>query len=214
MCVQFLPQLLSAGGAVIQQVGQNQDRKDQQRLADESLRRNTELGNRAGERISQEIKNVAGANPEAERKAAQDDFMEALRKAKVADGGADFGAVPGGSDRFAADVGQARNAASAEGRGLAGNLAAIDAPQFARVNENRGLTDTATALSLLQGEGRGQDFLAQLRAARAPGSGLQDIGSGLTAFGTAYAGREQPAKLKKPLFGALPVQGTYNGSPA
>lgn len=201
MCIQALPALLSAGGAVVQQVGQNQDRRDQARLADEALRRNTALNNRAGDRISQEIKTVAGANAEGERKTAQDDFMDALRKSKTADGGADFGAVPGGSDRFSADVDQARTAASAEGRGLAGNLAAIDAPQYARVKENQGFTDTATALSLLAGEGRGQDFLAQLRAARMPGSGLQAVGSGLTAFGTAYAGR-----ARKPILsGATPA---------
>lgn len=213
MCFQALPALLSAGGAVVQQVGQNQDRRDQARLADEALRRNTALNNRAGDRISQEIKTVADANPESERKVAQDDFMEALRKSKTADGGADFGAVPGGSDRFTADVGQARTGAAAEGRNLAGNLAAIDAPQFARVNERRGLTDAATSLSLLEGEGRGQDFLSQLRAARTPGSGLQSVGSGISAFGNAFAGRALP--LKKPaLFGSLPAQAGYNGSPA
>jgi hypothetical protein len=204
MCVQAIPALLSAGGAVVQQVGQNQDRRDQARLADEALRRNTALNNKAGERVSQEIQNVTAANPEEERQTAQNDFMAALRKAKVDDGGADFGGVPGASDRFTADVGQARGAASAEGRALSGNLAAIDAPQYSRINEGRQFADTATDLSLLQGQGRGQDFLAQLRAARTPGSGLQDIGGGLTAFGEAYGQRARPpVPVKKPVMSGV-----------
>ncbi len=212
MCVQALPLLLSAGGTALQQFGQNQDRRDQARRAAEDVRRNAELNSKAGERISQEVKTVTDANPDAERMAAQNDFMEALRKSKTADGSADFGAVPGASDRFAADVGQARTDASAQGRALSGNLAAIDAPQFARVKENRGIADTATDLSLLENQGRGQDFLAQLRAARAPNnSGLESIGSGLNSFAGAFAQRD----VKKPkLFSTLPSQSTYSGSPA
>jgi hypothetical protein len=195
--------LLSAGGTALQQFGANQDRQDQARRAAEDLRRNTELNNRAGERVSQEVKNVAAANPDEERKAAQNDFIEALRKAKVSNGGADFGGVPGASDRFAADVGQAQDAATAQGRALSGNLAAIDAPQFARIKENRGLTDTATDLSRLEQQGRGQDFLSQLRAARAGDhSGLESLGSGISAFGNAY-GQRAPKTPPPKKFGYL-----------
>jgi hypothetical protein len=205
--------ILSAGGAVAQQIGQNEDRRNRSRLESENLRRNNDLNNQAGERISKEIQNVAAANPDEERAAANADFMAALRKNKVADGGADFGAPGAVSDRFTADVGQARTNADAEGRTLSGNLAAIDAPQFARVKENRGFADTATDLSLLQGQGRGQDFLAQLRAARMGESPLGALGSGLSAFGTAYAGRAVPPK-RPTLFGQLPNQATNYGAPA
>lgn len=198
MCIQALPLLLSAAGAGIQQAGANRADSARRRALDESVRRNQTLNNRAGERISQEIQTVAGANPEMERKAAQDDFLAALRKAKVSDGGSDIGAMGATSGRFAADVGQARTAATGEGRALAGNIAAIDAPQYSRVNETRGLTDTATDLSLLGGESRGQDFLTQLRLARAAGAGagLEAIGGGLNAFGQASAARAVKPKPK------------------
>ncbi len=152
MCVQALPMLLTAAGTAVQQVGANQADSERRRALEANIRKQTEVNNRAGERVSQEIQNVAGANPEDERLAAQNDFMAALRKAKVADGGDDFGGPAGASDRFTADVGAARTAAGAEGRALSGNLAAIDAPQFSRIKENRGLTDTAVDLSLLGGE--------------------------------------------------------------
>lgn len=199
MCVQALPLLLSAGGTALQQASANQQQRDQRRIADESLRRNNELNQQASQRVTQEIQQVAAANPEAERQKANNDFIDALRKSKTSDGGADFGAPPGASDRFTADVGQAREGAGAEGRALAGNLAAIDAPQYARVAEHRGLADTATDLSLIEGRGKGQDFLSQLALARANGNpGLETLGSGLSAFGNAYAQRAVPPKLLKP----------------
>lgn len=198
MCVQALPMLLTAAGTAVQQAGANQADSDRRRALDANLRRQNDINNRAGQRVSQEIQRVAAANPETERAAAQNDFMEALRTAKAADGGDDFGAPAGASDRFTADVGQARTAAGAEGRALAGNLAAIDAPRYARVNEARGFADTATDLSLLGRESQGQDFLAQLALARANGSGagLESVGGGLSAFGQASASRAQKPKPK------------------
>lgn len=195
MCVQALPLLLSAGGTALQQASANQERRDRERIAAEGVRRNSQLNQEASQRVSQEIQQVAAANPESERMKANNDFMDALRKSKTADGGMDFGAPAGASDRFAADVGQARVGAGAEGRALAGNLAAIDAPQYARVNQNRGIADTATDLSLIEGRGKGQDFLAQLAMARANGSpGLETLGSGLSAFGNGMAQRAPKPK--------------------
>jgi hypothetical protein len=197
MCIQALPLILSGVGAATQQVGANQAHRDQLRATADNQRRQEAVNRRAGERVNKQIQTVAEASPDAERLAATNDFMAALRKAKAADGGDSFGEMPGGSDRFTADVGQARTAAGTEGRQLAGNLAAIDAPQYARVNEARGLTDAAVDLDLLAGESRGQDFLSQLRLARAAGagSGLEAVGGGLAAFGGSMASRAVPQKV-------------------
>lgn len=214
MCVQALPLLLSAGGTALQQYSANQQRRDQDRIAAESLRRNNEVNQRAGQRVSQEIQKVASANPDAERMKANNDFIDALRKSKMADGGADFGSTPGASDRFASDVGKARESAGTEGRALAGNLAAIDAPQYARINEARGLNDTATDLSLLGARAKGQDFLAQLQMARANGNpGLDTLGGGLSAFGNAL-GQRAPSMKKPGLLGQLSDQTPNYGSAA
>src|SRR5882672_12489158 len=116
MCIQALPLLLSAGGTALQQASANQERRDRERIAAEGVRRNSQLNQEASQRVSQEIQQVAAANPESERMKANNDFMDALRKSKTADGGMDFGAPAGASDRFAAEVGQAREGAGAEGR--------------------------------------------------------------------------------------------------
>jgi len=199
----------------MQQAGANRAHSDQLRAADAAQRAQDAINRRAGDRVSQEIQTVAEANPDEERMAANNDFMAALRQAKTADGGDTFGDPMGGSDRFAADVGAARTASDVEGRRLSGNLAAIDAPQYARVNEARGLNDTAVDLSLLGGESSGQDFLSQLRMARAAqsGQGLQTLGSGLNAFGGAMA-NGTPKVKKGSIFSSLPNQSGYNGSPA
>lgn len=216
MCVQAIPLILSAAGSAASMAAQQQQKNQQARIADETQRRQSEINTQAGQRVTQEIQKVAAANPDEERNKAQNDFMDALRKSKTLNGGADLGAPGATSDRFTADVGQARTAAGTEGRALAGNLAAIDAPTYARIGEARGLTDTATDLSLLGEKSRGIDFLEQLRAARAGGNpGLEALGSGLSAFGGAMASRATPVPPKKVgIFNQLPNQTIYSGSPA
>lgn len=191
MCVQALPLLLSAGGAALQQSGKNRDDRERLRIEADAQRRQDAINARAGERVSQEIQTLDASDPAAEREQANNDFMAALRKAKVADGSLDIGGPAAASDRFTADVGQARAAAGTEGRALAGNLADIDAPMFQRQREGVDRTNAAVDLSLLGGESQGQDFLSQLKRARAGGAGqgLEALGGGLTAFGGAMAGR-------------------------
>ncbi len=194
-----LPLLLTAAGTAVQQIGANETDRERRRAFDANIRRQADINNRASQRVSQEIQRTAAANPDEERMVAQNDFMDALRKAKAADGGDDLLAPAGGSDRFSADVGQARTSMDAEGRALAGNLAAIDAPQYSRVNDARSFADTATDLSLLGRESAGQDFLSQLRLAHAAGrgAGLESLGGGLAAFGQASASRAQKPKPVK-----------------
>lgn len=193
MCFQVLPAILSAVGTGAQMVNQNQARRDQDRIAADSLRRNAEANRRGGERVAQEVQRIADSGPEAEQAAAQDDFMAALKQSQLKQGGDALGGPTGGSSRFAEDLDLARTSAAAEGRQLANRTARIDAPQFQRVREGAGFTNTGVDLSLIDDRARGADFLNRLRLARVqPNPGVDALGEGLTAFGGAFAGRARP----------------------
>lgn len=182
------------GGAQLinsQQALKRQDRETARGIAARAL-----LQREAGDRVQRQIADVAASNPEAERRDQNNAFIAALRNAKVADGGQDIGSVGATSDRFAADVGQARAGATAEGQALSGQLAAIDAPGLQRQREARGMADTATDLSMIGDRGNSLDFLTQLRTANAGRTNpwVDAVGSGLQAFGSTYAGRKKPTK--------------------
>lgn len=183
--------LASGLGAGAQLLNSQQAAKRQDRELARGMDARARLTEEAGQRVQKQISDVATSNPDAERQERNNAFMAALRQAKVADGGADFAGTPGASDRFTADVGQARAGALQEGRTLSGQLAAIDAPVLQRQREARGFTDAVTDVGLIADRGAGNDFLTELRAARAGQTNpwVDALSSGLQTFGPAYAGR-------------------------
>lgn len=184
---------LVAGSTALKAYDANRTRSEQNRIAEEDLRRNAMMNQRAGERVSQEVDRLKKSTAEPEREQLNTDFMEALKRAKLANGGPDLGDVGGASDRFSADTATARVAAGGEGKRLAANLARIDAPNLQRVREGRGFTDTATDLAMLRDRASGLDFLSRLRLARAqPNPGVDALASGMASYGTARAGRARP----------------------
>lgn len=198
---------VSAGSTALGVKNQQDAQRDQSRIASEALRRNLDLNREAGNRVSEEITRVADSGPEAEVRDANADFVEALRRAKVSEGG---DALTGpGSDRFADDLNLARTAAGNEGKRTASLLARIDAPQFQRMREGAGVNRAATDLQLIGGRGAGGDFLDQLRLARAqPNAALDAIANFGGAYATSRAGRMQPIKTPAApsLLSRLPVQ--------
>lgn len=182
---------LVLGSTAVQAANQNQARRQQDRIAADSLRRNTELNRTAGRRVSDEVQKLAESTPEMEQQDAQKDFMEALQRARVGQGGDAL--VGRGSERFEDDLGLARTAANDEGKRTAALLSRIDAPQFQRVREGTGVTNAATDLQLIGGRGAGQDFLDELRLARAqPNPGVDALAGAAGAYGMARAGRMKP----------------------
>lgn len=200
MCVQALPTILSLVGTGIQMASQNKAARDAQDAVVRGIREREGLRREADARVKQQIQNVAASNPEMERKQQADAFIDALRKAKVADGGVDLGTDLGGSDRFNADTRVARANALDEGRALSGRLAAIDAPALQRQREARMFNDAATDLSLIGDRASSLDFLTRLRTANAgqQNAGANALGQSLAAFGSAYAGRARPPKATPP----------------
>lgn len=198
--------LISAGaGAGLTTYSNADAQRRQDREAAAGIMRNSEIQQRAGARVNEQIQNTTAANPEAERQAANDDFVAALQKAKLSDGGPALAPVGGASERFAEDVGTARKTTGVENRTLASNLARVDAPQYQRLREGQGVAATASDLDLLRSEASGNDFLTQLRVANQRANPwVTGLGQGLSTFGTAYAGRMRP----------LPVGGTGTGAVA
>jgi hypothetical protein len=198
MCFQFLAAAapyIAGAGKVGSLINQQQALHAQDREAAAGLRRNQAITDEANARVRAQIDQTANAKPAAEEQTANQDFMRALKQAKVANGG-DFFGGPGGS-RFADDLGLARTAAAGEGKGLAERTAAIDAPQFQRQREQVGVNDTATALNVLGDKSRGEDYLTQLRVkSHQPNPWVEAGAELLGAFGGGLASRGTPVKFK------------------
>lgn len=167
---------LALGSTALSAANQAKANNDQQRIADDARRRADDINRKASQRVSDETQQIKVSNPNAEQQSAQQSFMDALKRAQVQNGG---DALTGrGSDRYADDLGLARTAAGAEGARTANVLSRIDAPQLQRTRENVGLANTGTDLQLLQNQSRGNDFLTQLRLARArPDAGIDALAS-------------------------------------
>jgi hypothetical protein len=184
---------LIAGSTGLSVANQQGAKRQQERIASDALRRNSLLNKEAGRRVSDEVQRVADSGPEGEVQDANADFMAALKRARVEEGGDALAGA--GSDRFSDDLDLARTAAGAEGKRTADILARIDAPQLQRQREGASLNRAATDLQLIGDRGQGGDFLDQLRMARAqPNAGIDALASLGGAYGTARAGRmKRPA---------------------
>ena len=181
--------------------------RDQAKEAERRLRETNALSERAGSRVSQEIEKLKADDTVGQEEARlQDDFMAALRRAQLANGGsgalsdAESGAV---SDTFRQDAATARRANVAGNRAAVANTAALDSPILARLREAGGESRFRTDLGRIQSEGQGQDFLAQLRASLIqPNAGLNAAGDFAVGYGQGAASRLP--KPKKPGYSGPP----------
>lgn len=201
-------------GTAAQQYGDQQQRHDQshelQRRADQA----NALNAKAGTRVSQEVQSLKDSTADAgktDQAKLQSDFMAALQRAQLANGGSGLDSTPGNvSDQYTADAATARRANVVGNNTAATNLARIDAPFMQRVREGAGASRTASDLSRIESEGRGQNFLSQLRASLIqPNAGLNAAGDLAIGFGSARAKRAP----KQSLVGQLPDQTPNYGVP-
>lgn len=194
-------EIAAVAGTAAQQYGDAQTRRDQQHEVERRAEQARQLNERAGARVSQEVDKLKSSTDEAaklEENKLQGDFMEALRRAQIANGGsgglsdAENGAV---SDTFRADAATARNANVAGNRAAVNSLSRIDAPFMQRVREATGGSRLRSDLSRVAQEGEGQDFLSQLRLSLiSPNAGLNAAGQFANAYGQASSQRMLPAK--------------------
>lgn len=203
----WVPAAVAALGAGVSAKTQNDSLKRQDQEAARGIMRQADIQRQAGARVNENIQNLKKSNPMGEEAAAQDQFMSALREAKLtgATNNSNFAATPGASGRFAEEVNGARIASGNEGTALAGRLARIDAPMYQRIREGQARGDTASKLSLLESDSANQDFLTRLRtASQRPNPWLLGAGSALQAGGSAMASRTPSGvKLTKRSVGGL-----------
>lgn len=211
-------EVVALAGTAAQQYGDSQMRHDQSAEAGRRADQARALNERAGSRVSQEVQNLKDSTADAgktDENALQNDFMEALRRAQVANGGSGLDSTPGNvSDQYSADAATARMANVAGNRAAATNLSRIDAPFMQRVREGSGASRTASDLSRIESEGRGQDFLSQLRMSMiSPNAGLNAVGD--LAGGYAQGRSQRAVPVKKPsILSQLPDQTPSFGSPS
>jgi hypothetical protein len=200
MCTGLEPALITAAiGAGTTAYGQHQAAKQQDSILADNVRRNMEANAKGGARIAREVQNVKKSSVEPERAAAQNEFLGALRKAKLSTQGGLSDPEFGGSQRFAEDVGAARTASDLEGATSAGQLARIDAPVRQRMREGTGFNRAASDLMLIGDKAGGDDFLSRLRLAMTrPNQGTQIAGDLLSGLGSGLANRAKPVPVNVP----------------
>lgn len=211
-------EVAAVAGTAAQQYGDMQTRRDQSREEQRRADQARQLNDRAGARVSQEVDKLKTSTADAgksDENTLQNEFMDALRRSQLANGGSGLDNTPGAtSSRYNADAATARTANIAGNRTAATNLASLDAPFVQRLREATGGQRLGTDLSRIQNEGQGQDFLSQLRMSLiSPNAGLDAAGSFLNGYGQARSQRP-PAPKKPSLFSQLPDQTAYNGAPA
>lgn len=203
----WVPALISAAGAGVGAVNQAQTLRQQDRDVARGIRSQMALSQQANQRVAKQIQDTAKSSPDEEAAKADSDFVAALKRAKVSNGGADLSG-PGGS-RFQDDLGLARTAAQNEGSALSKQLAAIDAPKFQRMREGVNTNNAAIDLSMLDDRSKALDFLTRMKvASRRANPWVDALGQGLTAFGLAKAGQasKKPAGATGSIFNSLPSQ--------
>jgi hypothetical protein len=206
--------LVSAAGTGASLYTQQDAAARQDRIAAQGIAQQAELSRAGQRRVSQEAQTVQESNPEAAKQNARTDFMAALQRAKLTQGGAGLESAPGAvSGRYGADIGAARAAAGAENATTADLLARIVAPTEQRLREGQGAAAAASDLSLLGGRSSGMDFLTRLRTAgQTANPWISGIGQGLASGAQAWAGRMQPVpKGVVPIGTPTPVMGGFGG---
>jgi hypothetical protein len=116
----------------------------------------------ANARVDQELEKLKTSNADAERKSANDQYMQQLQRTRAAAEGSVPGVV-GGSDRFASDVIAQNAAAEQTSAKIADLMSRIAAPALQRQRENTGFGRLTSDVGVIGRGSAGDDFLTQLR---------------------------------------------------
>lgn len=196
MCLgpELLMLISTLGGAAAQQHAL----RKQDGATAAGILRQAAISRQADQRVTDNIRQLEGSTPEAERATANSEFMQALRQASLQDGGSDGFSTPGAtSDRFNSGTQVVRKAIGNESKATAGQLARIDAPINQRVREGQQRANTASQLSMLERDSAAQDFLTRLRVASIQPNPWVMAASQL-GQGAASSMAKAPPRTKKP----------------
>lgn len=183
----LLPLLLTAGGTAYQAKQTNDAEARRQRQAEQGRQLLAVKQREADQRANAEINRVKQSTPEAEREAANQQFLEQLRRSRAS--ATDTGGV--GGERYKADMAGVAGDVDQFGRSQADTMARIAAPGRQRQAENVGYNRAAQDIDTISRFAEGDDFVNQLRMANirpdgtkmAVGSFVAGLGQGMAASG-------------------------------
>jgi hypothetical protein len=185
MCWQALA--LAAIGSGIQYAANDAAKKNRDRELAANILKQSQANREAGLEVQQATQQIAQSNPDAERAAKRQTYIDALRRSASTRAGAmpDAG---GASSRFRSDLAAAQDDADAEANNLADLTAEIEAPAYQRFKDGVGASNLATKLSLISGRSAGADYLSRLRTAMVrPNAGAVAAGQVIGGFGSGLA---------------------------
>jgi hypothetical protein len=185
-----LPYVLSAAGALGGAANQMHARKKQDNALAEGIRKQGQHRQDAAGVVNRNIDAVAASDPNAARAKANQQLMETLQRNRASQVGP---AVPGASDRYAADVEQGNTSVGDFGSELGGMISSVDSAQRQREAESQGMGRAADVISQIQRRAQGDANINALRVQSiqpnpwvALASGMvQNIGTGMAKTGGA-----------------------------
>lgn len=151
-----------AAGGKAYQTQQTLNRQDSE--AARGIREQAALRDEANRKTSKYVHDLATRDPNTEQAQALNQYLGALRANSGKTQGSVVG-VPNASERYAEDVGAARDALTAEGAQRAGLASRIAGPALSRLKESGRQADLATAINLIKDRSAAQQYLTQLRVA-------------------------------------------------
>lgn len=187
---------LSAAGAGATAYDAKRTADAQDSAAAQGIRNQAAKQREMDERVNTEIGALEGSNPDDERAASLEKFMQTLRSARGNMEG-NLGAAPAGS-RYGQDVDQSKAAIGNFGEKAAGILSRIRAAGDQRQNEGFAINRMGSDVAGTAREASGQDFLDRLRLGgitgnpwtQAAGQIAKGAGSGMVG----YAGSMDPMR--------------------
>lgn len=181
-----LPYILAVVAAGASAYNTNKTQKEAAENQTAGLLDQQRLQRQADSRVNNEIERVDASNPEAERRAASDQFMAQLQRnrSEIAPG------ISGASRRYDTDVENQSQQSDSTANKIADLMARINAPGMQRQREGQQFSRLSSDIGGIARQSAGQDFLTQLRnRAIQPNPWIDALGQAAGGASSAYASR-------------------------
>jgi hypothetical protein len=158
----LIPLAIAAAGSGASAYNADRTAKRQDQAAAAGIRQQGVRQREADRRVDTELDELAGSNPEAERRAANDQFMAQLQATRGTATGSTPG-VPGAAARYGEQVSTNADASAATAAKVADLMSRVSSPLLQRQREGQGFARSATDIGMIGRAAAGDDFLNQLR---------------------------------------------------
>ncbi len=193
--------ILTAVGGTTSAVNTGISNRRRDRTAAEGIRKSGETQREANSRVNERVADIAQSNPEEERTAALEGFLNTLRDSSKTTGG-DVDPLALGGQRFAERVQSGEAVTRQRGVETSGILSRIDAPLRQRVREQGRVGDTALQLDELGRQSQADSFINQLRvASKRPNAVVEALAQAAKGAGSIFALKPPKGEELLKLFG-------------